>query len=387
MRRLLRPAIALLVIAFATRVDPVLGVVAVAAGWAATSWYLPGWALAGVEGSRHLPERALHGEQVESRLTISSSRGMSWLAVTDAMPFDLGPGTRWVTSFEPGGSQQHAVTFEATSRGLHSIGPAIAVTGDLFGLRRVQRVVVERQSILVYPRIVTIETLSLAAGAPLPVVPTRTPLFEDPTRIVGVRDYQPGDPFRKIHWTASASAGSLLVKQHRHGIAREVVVAVDLDRASHPSPGRRRSAEIAVTTAASICHHLATVEDEAVGLRLIGRDAPTGEVTLSEESPGRDAARLARMLESLARIGLAPDAPVDALLDASGLPFGGSFVLVTGNLTDRHATACVRLRRVGLAVTVVTTSGPRHASDWASTLRDHGVTVNDVSGLPDLVAL
>lgn len=387
MRRLLRPALVVALIAFVTRVDPVLGLVVLLGGWAWASWRAPPRALDGVSGERTVADTAMFGEELDVEIRITGIRPVPWIHVTDMVPFDLGHNTRWVTSLAAGEVRTRTLRVAAAARGLHRIGPAVAATGDAFGLRRVQKTLIPASTVLVYPRIVSIETLTLAAGAPLPLIPARTPLHDDPTRIVGVRDYQPGDPFRAIHWTASAAAGDLLVRKHRPAIARDVMLAVDLTRDSHPSPGRRRSAELAVTAAASIARHLVTFRREAVGLRIVGRDTPTGEHIVGEVTPGRDEARLVGMLESLARADLSRSADGDALLDPSGLSFGASVVLLTGVLGRRHVLAVMRLKRIGVAVTVIVTANDQHRGEWEDELRDLRVPVRSVARLAEMVDL
>lgn len=387
MRRLLRPALALAVIAALTRVDPVLGVVVLLGGWAFASWWLPGRAVEGLTGERVVVDRAMFGESVEVKINLRSRYALPWLHLTDSIPFNLGSNTRWVTSLGRNDSAVHIGRFTASARGLHRIGPAVVATGDVFGLRRVQKTVIPHSTLLVYPRIVPIETLTVAAGAPLPLIPTRTPLYDDPTRIVGVREYQAGDPFRKIHWTASAVTGDLLVKKHRPAIARDVMVAVDLTRDSHPSPGRRRSAELAVTAAASISHHLVTQRHETVALRIVGKDAPTGEVMFDELTSGRDQGHLANLLERLARAEISASTDNHTVLEAVGLPFGSSIVLLTGVISRRHVLDAMRLLRIGVAVTVIVTASDQHRGPWEPEIEELGIPLRSVSRLAEMIQL
>lgn len=387
MRRLLRPALAVAIIAALTRVDPVLGIVVLLGGWAWASWWFPARSIEGLTGERVVVDRAMFGDSVDVAIRLRSRQALPWLHLTDSIPFSLGSNTRWVTTLarqEPG---IHTARFTASARGLHRIGPAVVASGDVFGLRRVQRTLIPPSALLIYPRIVSIETLTVAAGAPLPLVPTRTPLYDDPTRIVGVREYQAGDPFRKIHWTASAATGVLLVKKHRPAIARDVIVAVDLTRESHPSPGRRRSAELAVTAAASISHHLVTQCHETVALRIVGRDAPTGEDMFDELTSGRDQGHLANLLERLARADISASDDNHKVLEAAGLPFGSSVVLLTGVLSRRHVLDTMRLLRVGVAVTVIVTASDQHRGPWESEIEELGVPLRSVARLAEMVQL
>ena len=387
MRRLLRPAIAVLAIAVFSRVDPVLGIAVLLGLWAWIGWRTPRLALEGLSGDRSHPDVVMFGDRVQLELHVTAGRSFPWVQLTDMVPFQLGENMRWVTSLRAGEASSHAAEFAATARGLHLLGPTLALTGDTFGLRRVQTTLIPASRMLVYPRIVELETLAIAAGAPLPLTPVRTPLYDDPTRVVGVREYESGDPFRTIHWTASAAAGDLLVKKYRPAIARDVMIAVDLTRGSHPLPGRRRSAEIGVTAAASIAHHLVTNRREAVGLRLVGRDTPTGEDTTDELTPGRDERRLMELLEHLARADVSGTAPSDGLLDPAGLGFGTSVVFVTGILGRRHVLDVMRLKRVGIAVTVILTAGSQHRGPWEAEMAELRVPVRSVSRLAEMVDL
>lgn len=190
---------------------------------------------------------------------------------------------------------------------------------------------------------------------------------------------------RRIHWSASAAAGGLQVKKFRPAIARDVVVLVDLGRDSHPTPGRRRSAELAVTAAASIIDHLVVHRRENVGVRILGRDTPTGQNTVEAVTPGRDDARLARMLEALARSDLTELDGIDVLADPAALGFGASVVLVTGRPDRRHVSHALRLRRLGMPVTVILTASELHRDDGE--LEQLGVPVRRVARLAEMVGL
>lgn len=385
MRRALRPVAVLLVVATTARVDPVLAIAVLLGGWVLASAKRPPWSVARLQAGRTVAERVPFGDVVEVELSLHSGRSVPWVSVTDAIPFELGSSTRWVTRLAAGETRRHRSTFVAARRGLHRIGPAVATVGDGFGSRNTQVGLVDATTLLVYPRIVSIQTLELAAGAPLPLIPTRVPLYDDPTRVVGVRDYRPGDPMRRIHWTSSAATGSLQVKQLRPAISRDVVVAVDLSRDSHPSPGRRRSAELAVTVGASIIDHLVTHRREPVGLRLGATDVPTGADSIEVVSPGRDSVRLDRMLEALARADLTPS--VRDVTDPTGLGFGSSLVLITGVPARRHLLGVLRLLRLGVSVTVIATASELHRDGWEAGFREHGVSVRSVARLAEMVDL
>jgi len=99
---------------------------------------------------------------------------------------------------------------------------------DPFDLAPVRREVSAERPMLVLPRVRGraggVVTRSLPFGRPQPGVQ----LFEDREHFAGVRDYEPGDPMRSVHWRASAHAGSLQTKRFEPTRSAEVLLAIDL---------------------------------------------------------------------------------------------------------------------------------------------------------------
>ena len=358
MVRLARPAIVIAVIAAVVRVEPLVGVAAGVGAWLLVSWWLPRHAIAGVEIERHHPDRIMWGDEAEVRFTATIPQGMRWLSITDVTPFDLGSSARYVVSPFSGEVLQRSRPINARRRGLHTIGPTLIQSGDLFGIGSTSRQVGGTGRILVYPQIVPAGDLPVTPESPQPVLPNQRPLFFDPHRIRGVRDYQVGDAMRSIHWTASASIGSLVVKELEPAISQDVVIAVDMSQASHPRSGRHRSGELSVIAAASLMHHYVTVDRRPVGLRLAGLDAVTSDPMDIDRSPESDHRHLMDGLELLSRVRLHRDRASHALLDPFGLGFGSTVIHVTGRLANEQAADLVALRRRGASVHVVVTGEP-----------------------------
>ena len=108
------------------------------------------------------------------------------------------------------GGKRHTMTYQlrCNRRGYHQIGPLIVETGDLFGLHRRYRVLTSPHFLLVYPDVVPLEGYELASRRPIGEIHISHRLYEDPTRIAGVRRYELGDPLNRIHWRATARTGS-----------------------------------------------------------------------------------------------------------------------------------------------------------------------------------
>jgi len=169
-------------------------------------------------------QRAVFGEEVARTPEIVNDKTLplAWLEIEDTVPggaLTLEPAhvspshipnrrlltmllsVRWYERVR----RHYTVTCAA--RGVHAFGPATLRTGDVFGLTTKEMEVPQEDYLLVYPKIVPFERLSLPASNPFGDVTLRRQwLFEDPLRTVGIRDYRPGDSPRRMHWKATARA-------------------------------------------------------------------------------------------------------------------------------------------------------------------------------------
>ena len=356
-RRLLRPTLLLLGVAFVVRVEPLVGLAAALGVWLLWAWAGPRRALETVDVSRSHPGRVIWGDEFEVAIELTATRPLRWLEVSDLAPLDLGGTARYAIDPDGGETTVLARTITARRRGLHTMGPTLLTAGDLFSVAIHSRQVGDTRRLLVYPQIVPVGEIAVVPESPEPVVLTRRPLFFDPHRIRGVRGYQPGDAFRSIHWTSSASAGELLVKELEPASHQDVVVSVDMAQPSHPLSGRHRSGELAVVVGASLLNHYVTIERRPTGLRLAGLDGVLGAPVDVDVPPELDDLHLMEALEMLARVRLHRDRESHALLDPFGLGFGTTLLHVVGRVTDAQLVDLIRLRRRGLSVRVILTGG------------------------------
>ena len=124
---------------------------------------------------------------------------------------------------------------------------------------------------IVYPKIVALRDLGFPSQSPFGTLPSRERIFEDPTRIQGVRDYQPGDSLRRMDWKTSARVGSLQVRRYEPAIALETAILLNLNRRRLCADGAVPATEMGIVVAASVAVHLVE-KRQAVGLATNGRD-------------------------------------------------------------------------------------------------------------------
>jgi uncharacterized protein (DUF58 family) len=211
--------------------------------------------------------------------------------------------------------------------------------------------------------VVHLPRLRLPTRSPLAALPARMPLFEDPARVSGVRDYQRGDSPRRIHWSATASAGRLLVKQYQPAVARETMLALDLNLDGYEGRRRRDASELAIVAAASLANHIIVRERLAVGLAAEAMD-PLTHTRERFFLPARsERAHLINVLEVLARVRLAPGVPLGEVLrrERPRLAWGSTIVAITGRADEELLDALAALRHGGFAVSMLLVQAPELA--------------------------
>ena len=144
--------------------------------------------------------------------------------------------------------------------------------GDLFGLFRRFRLAAEPHFLMVYPKMVPLLRYDLASRRPIGEIKLTHRLFEDPTRISGVREYQSGDPMNRVHWKVSARQRQLHCKVYEPSTMAGGILLVDFHKDSFPKRSEPFRSELVITTAASLVNTLFTM-CQPFGLISNARDA------------------------------------------------------------------------------------------------------------------
>lgn len=211
------------------------------------------------------------GQSVEVTLTVENRKPLPvpWLYCEDRVEdgLEVEGGTAALASLAA--EQRLTLTYRvsAARRGLYRIGPSVTEASDPMGLVRRFKMDRRPEFLTVTPRV-----CGLGAGWPLGHnaihrTPRRRSLFEDPARFVGMRDYQPSDSIRRIHWRATARLRKLQVKTFEPAVLQGALLLVD----GAPS-GDEELFELTVTTAASVADYV-LFEGQKVGLLSNGGDA------------------------------------------------------------------------------------------------------------------
>ena len=367
--------IVLLIVALFSRVDLFFYLLYILFGIVVLGRLWAGRALKAVTVRRIHADRVFQGETVDVRLEVIN-RGwlpVLWLRLHDQVPALLGtPGLfRQVVSLAPRERLNLAYTLYAKRRGYYQLGPLAAHSGDLLGSTTTQADPLRKDGggfVIVYPRIVLLRNLGFPSQSPFGTLPSREQIFEDPTRIRGVRDYQRGDSLRRIDWKTSARVGALQVKRYEPAIALETAIFLNLNGGDYPISHQVTATELGITIAASLAAHLVE-KRQAVGLITNGRDPLAAGVPVSTPAlplrKGRD--HLMNLLDLLARVEVAAAGEALPFLEivsreSVGLPWGSTAVLITAQPGEGLFDTLLALRRRGLGVILIMTYPGRDVS-------------------------
>jgi uncharacterized protein (DUF58 family) len=268
-----------------------------------------------------------------------------------------------------------------TRRGYYQLGPLVLETGDLFGLHRRYRVLTEPQFLMVLPKVLPLAGYEVSSKRPIGEVRMSYRLYEDPTRISGVRAYERGDPLNRVQWRATARTGQLHSKVYEPSTVAGATLLLEFHIAAHERRHEPYRSELAVTAAASIANAVYLLGQQ-IGLVSNGRDAADrirqegwahdhrsrGEAlaaaamreTNDRLAPlvvptRRGPEQLRRILETLARVELTDGLPLPALIAEAGsrLPRDATVIAILPPGSLESALALGNLRRGGFAVTAL----------------------------------
>lgn len=228
-------------------------------------------------------------------------------------------------------------------RGHYVIPPLTITSGDILGLYPRIMDAASYDHVSVYPRLYPVRTLPLQRTDATGDLLGRTALQEDPTRMRGIRDYQPQDGFRRVHWKASARHQGLKVKMYEPAAlsrANLVLIADGFDSIADDD----EPFELAASSAASVARYCIERQMQVGFLSNVALVAGKGRVHLP---PGNTNAHLISLLELLARATPASDMPFDVLrhrlreLASSG----AALIIITGPIHSSQATEYERFDR------------------------------------------
>ncbi len=318
-----------------------------------------------VVGKRHFTDHVFFGEKIPIALEIKNSSWLPvvWLQLYESLPVELitnQVGLQEVISLNPKGSIRYQYLLEARKRGMYRIGPLFLSSGDIFGLGRSESYQIKPDFLVVYPKIIPFAQVKLPSRSPMGTLRHYQPIYEDPTRVRGKRDYVSGDSLRQVDWKATATSGRLQVKIFEPSIALETEIFLNLNALDFEHHSRIDASELAIVVAASLATWVIK-KKQSVGLITNGIEPINIEKnglnpdqkTLQYPTmifPRRGQSHLMRILETLAKVQVAETFPITNLIQEQivNLAWGTTIILISPVFNEVFFEHLFQARRSGL---------------------------------------
>jgi uncharacterized protein (DUF58 family) len=336
-----------------------------------------GWSRLNLLGIEVTPDRSAdrlqEGGDFEERITVRNNSwlGKIWLEVEDRSEMP-GHRARRVVTLGARRSKTWRVRSTINRRGLYEVGPVSVTTGDPFGLFRHTRTYGRTQNVLVYPRAAELPNFSVpAANLPGEGRFRRRTHYVTPNAS-GVRPYEFGDSFNRIHWPSTARTGDLMVKIFELDPASDIWVILDLERGVHAGEGDDSTEEYSVRIAASVARYFLTA-NRSVGFMSFGRRFDVIEAD-------RGVQQYTRILESLAMARAWGDVPLGDMLANESRRFGRhtTVVVITPSTDEAWVASLGALQQRGVKLAAILLEPSTFGADASSLGVFASLAANDV---------
>ncbi|MGE3268196.1 MAG: DUF58 domain-containing protein [Chloroflexota bacterium] len=313
------------------------GLVALGGGWALM--FYAAWAIAFLlliaYGLSYIGLRALYferrtralraevGSYFDERVIVENRSWLPklWLEIEDQGQHPEHTAS-FVVSLGPYGRFVRPVHTLCQQRGVFQLGPVFAESGDPFGLFRQRRQIDDASTLVVYPVAQPLASFGRIDGDLTGGALQGERVQHTTTNVAGVREYQPGDTFNRIHWKSTARQRRLMVKEFELDPFSDIWLVLDLDEQTMAGTGVESVEEYAVTVCATLAKYFLD-ENRAVGFAAQG-------LLLS---PDRGTRQLLKILEVLAFVRPTRGTPLPELLVAEQRRFSrtDTVIVVTGS--------------------------------------------------------
>jgi len=276
---------------------------------------------------RQLSERRVFpGEKINVKLQVANRKPLPlpWIQVDDEIPQALG-GASTLPGEKPGSvlirrsaamlwysSVKWKYELPCLKRGYYPLGPTVISSGDIFGLYSRSLKTAMEDFIIVYPKIFSVSRLPIPSRQPLGESKNEYRVFQDPTRPIGVRDYQHGDSLRHVHWKASARLQSLQVKVFEPTTTFKVALFLSVDSFVGNGAIRDEEFELGISVAASLAYHVIE-QGSPAGVFVNTRRIDSGQAVSLAPSGSRD--QLTSILEALAKVTTSSSSPFELFME------------------------------------------------------------------------
>lgn len=294
----------------------------------------------------------------------------NWVRINDKSELTGPDRNKVITNIGKKQSRSYSISTLLRYRGIFNLGPTILTSGDVFGLFEKSILVPSTSHLLVLPYQVSLSQFP----APYGILPGGRAFRQKTTEVTpfsaGVREYQIGDPLRRIHWPTTVRKDMLIVKEFEKDPLTEVWIFIDMRTEIHESfideliqeeskgslfwmGFRTRSQlpystlEYSISVAASVAKFF-IYQNREVGLM-------TNDKNSSQIMANKGERHLDKLLENLALLDANGEIPLYILVQhvLSTVAHGSTIVLITPAIDTQIINTAIEIQRRGILPIVI----------------------------------
>jgi len=269
--------------------------------------------------------RVAVGDRAVGALQVTNKASRSAAPVMMELPVGHGATAFRIPRLATAQEHEELFTIPTQRRQVLNVGPVRSVRQDPFAILRRQVKWTETYELFIHPKTTGLDGSSAGFIRDLEGMPT-SDLSNSDVSFHALRDYQPGDDRRHIHWKSTARTGQLMVRQFEETRRSHLALSLSTNLEEYSEAHAEEDFELAVSVAASIGQQ-AVAEQRKLAI-------------LTQEGPVRtDSGRM--MMDGLTRIEAAPvlrENLVDVVRHTADSVPGASVVFfLTGTRTSAKA--------------------------------------------------
>jgi uncharacterized protein (DUF58 family) len=203
----------------------------------------------------------------------NKGHSIQFLEIFDKLPdrVSIEKGSNFsVTSFKQ--KEEFTIKYEigCPVRGHYQIGPLYLRMRDFFGLFTIEKIIDDDAKLTVIPKVEDLKGFgSRSKSNPFPGI-MRTNYAGSGMEFHGIRNYTPGDNFKKINWKAFARWNNIMVNEFEIDSTTDVIIILDSREIENIGALKHNSLEYSIKAAVALASHYLKKRDK-VGIIIYGK--------------------------------------------------------------------------------------------------------------------
>jgi uncharacterized protein (DUF58 family) len=194
------------------------------------------------------PRRVVAGDRALGRMLVTNSGRKPLTPTRMELPVGTGVAEFSIPRLAPGAENEELFAMPTHRRALILAGPAISVRGDQLGLVRRTVSWTDQVELFVHPK--TTRLLATAPGLVRDLEGQSSAVITNSDLAFhALRQYEPGDDIRNVHWRTSARTGQLMVRQYTETRRSQLLLVQSAETTHYAS---EEEFELAISVLASI---------------------------------------------------------------------------------------------------------------------------------------